>query len=322
MLKIEQNKALISIIIPVFNREKLLPETLNSIVVQTHSDWECILVDDSSTDGSYIVMKQYEEKDSRFRIFKRPANLNKGANACRNYGFSQALGKYIKWFDSDDIMLSSHLEIAITFLVNNNLDFVVTDTINFNDETKEIEGKPYNFDRDKANISAMDFALNRIGWITDDFLATRKIVEKISFNEEITTDGDEYNFFVRLLNQSFKGEFLNVVVTNRRIHNDTLTNKNNSKSLKFIYKISNIKYLTAKDLAVFDNKELVRWFLSGYMQYAFEIALLKQKVPYKKEAFKLIYLNFSGRKGLTFIIALFLAKYFNNGYNVMKYARS
>ncbi|MFA9187997.1 glycosyltransferase family 2 protein [Flavobacterium sp. FBOR7N2.3] len=322
MLKTEQNKPLISIIIPVFNREKLLPETLDSIIAQSFIDWECILVDDSSTDGSYVVMKQYEEKDSRFRIFKRPVNLKKGANSCRNYGFLQTSGNYIKWFDSDDIMLSNHLEMAVTYLIDNHLDFVVTDTINFNNETRVIEGKPYNFDRDKAEISAMNFALNRIGWITNDFLGTRKIVEKISFNEKIITDGDEYNFFVRLLNQSCKGKFLNVVVTYRRIHNDTLTNQNNSKSLKFIYKILNIKYLTAKDLVVFDNKELVKWFLSGYMQYAFEIALLKQKVPYKKEAFKLIYLNFSCRKGLTFIIALFLAKYFNNGYNVMKYARS
>ena len=322
MLKTEQNRSLISIIIPVFNREKLLPETLDSIIAQSFTDWECILVDDDNEDDSYLIMEEYQEKDPRFKIFKRPVHLKKGANSCRNYGFIQTSGKYVKWFDSDDIMLSNHLEMAVTYLIDNHLDFVVTDTVNFNNETRVIDGKPYNFDRDKAEISAMNFALNRIGWITNDFLGTRQIVKQIRFNENITTDGDEYNFFVRFLNQSCKGEFLNVVVTHRRIHSDTLTHKNKNHSLKFVNKMLTIKYQTAQDLVVFENKKLICWFLSGYMQYAFEFATLKQTVIYKKDAFKLIYNYFSLWKSLAFIVALFLAKYFNNGYNVMKYARS
>lgn len=316
------SKSKISIIIPVYNRERLLPETLDSIVLQSFSNWECILVDDQSTDGSYDVMQLYHEKDARFNVFKRPLYLKKGANSCRNFGFLQASGDYVKWFDSDDIMLPNHLEIAVSTLVENKLDFVITESINFSHETGKILGKPFEFDRSKALITTFNFAKGKIGWITDDFLGTRQIVEKIKYNENIITDGDEYNFFVRMLNQPFKGKFISEIVTHRRIHNNTLTSMNGEGTLKFIHKIVNIKYQTAQDLVVYDNKELICWFLSGYMRYAFDVKLKKEDVLYKNEAFKLICKYFSIHKGFIFIIALFMARYFNIGYKVMKYARS
>lgn len=321
MLITEQNKPSISIIIPVFNREKLLPETLDSIIAQSFTDWECILVDDSSTDDSYVVMKQYEEKDSRFRIFKRPVNLKKGANACRNYGFLQTSGKYIKWFDSDDIMLPNHLEIAVTYLVNNHCDFVVTDTINFDHDSNVLLDKPYSFDRAKLSITAENMACVRIGWITDDFLGTRKIVNSVKFNENITTDGDEYNFFVRLLHISCKGMFINEILTHRRIHKDSLTTTNGENTVNFLYKMANIKYQTANDLIDYSNKELIKWFLSGYMRIAFDLSLSKTTIPNKKEAFKLICKYNSYNKGSAFLVAIILGSNFKKGYNIMKYAR-
>ena len=316
-----QNKPSISIIIPVFNREKLLPETLDSIIAQSYTDWECILVDDGSMDDSYRIMELYQEKDERFKIFKRPVDLRKGANACRNYGFLNSSGKFIKWFDSDDIMLPNHLAIAVTYLINNHLDFVITDTVNFNDETKLFEGKPYDFDRNKAKISAMDFALNRIGWITNDFLGIRECVQDIRFNENIV-DGDEYNFFIKMLQQPVRGLFVGKILTHRRIHSNSISIINRTNNIEYEKVIATLKYQTAHDLVVYNNVELIRWFLSGYMQYAFKLALLKQDIPYKKEAYKLICKYFSKVNGSFFVIALFLAKYFSNGYNVMKYARS
>ncbi|MFG6687632.1 glycosyltransferase family 2 protein [Mariniflexile sp. HNIBRBA6329] len=312
----------ISIIIPVFNRGTLLPYTLDSILLQTYTDWECILVDDLSTDDSFSVMEQYQKKDKRFKIYKRPEIVKKGANACRNYGFLQSLGLYIKWFDSDDIMLPKHLDIAYKTLVDEGLDFVVTDTINFSHETGELLDKPYDFDRNTAVVSSKNFAQHAMGWITDDFLGTRSIVENIRFNEHIITDGDEYNFFVTLLQQPFKGRLLLDVLTHRRIHNASLTKINDEHSKAYVSKIATIKYQTAKDLVVYKDTELIKWFLSGYMQNAYKNALLKQHVPYTKPAFTLICHYFSVFKGCVFVMALFMARYFNKGYHVMKYARS
>jgi glycosyltransferase involved in cell wall biosynthesis len=311
----------IAVIIPVYNREKLLSYTLNSILEQTFSDWECILVDDGSTDDSLSVLKQYQQKDQRFKVFSRPKELKKGANSCRNYGFLQTVASHIKWFDSDDIMLPHHLEIAFTTLMENNLDFVVTDSMNFNHDTGYLLGKPYEFDKTEAVISAKNLAFNQLGWITDDFLGTRQIVEKIKFNEYII-DGDEYNFFIKLTHQPFKALFIDKILTHRRIHENSVTLKNQEDKNKYLLIMATLKFQTANDLVFFNNYKLIRWFLSGYMQYAFSLANKRKEVPYLKPAFKLIWKYFSFVKACAFIIALNTEKYFNKGYRILKYART
>lgn len=116
-------KGLITIIIPVFNREGIVIETLDSIINQTYKDWECIIVDDDSTDNSFEIIKDYIEKDNRFSIVKKPLNFIKGPSSCRNYGFKLSNGKYIQFFDSDDIMHQDHLSKKNNAIKDN--DFVV-----------------------------------------------------------------------------------------------------------------------------------------------------------------------------------------------------
>jgi len=106
-------KPLVSIIIPTYNRAGIIGETLESIIKQSFSDWECIIVDDGSTDSTEAVVKEYTEKDSRFKYYRRPHEIIKGANSCRNYGFKKSAGKYINWFDSDDLYLPTALNTAV-----------------------------------------------------------------------------------------------------------------------------------------------------------------------------------------------------------------
>jgi glycosyltransferase involved in cell wall biosynthesis len=297
----------IGIIIPVFNRENLLAYTLDSIISQSFKDWECILVDDHSTDGSFEVMEMYQKKDPRFKAYKRPNELKKGANASRNFGFTKSIAATIKWFDSDDIMLPDHLNMAYQTLIEQDLDFVVTDTINFDHHTNEFLGKPYSFDRAKESITAENLAHIRIGWITDDFLASRKIVDSVKFNENIT-DGDEYNFFIKVLQNEANGVFINQTLTHRRIHIDCISFKNKQNDINYMSILATLKYQTANDLVVYDNKALIRWFLSGYMRISFDLALTQSDLPHKMEAFKLICKYHSFIKGSSFLVALFLEK--------------
>lgn len=310
----------IAIIIPVYNREYLLSYTLDSIIEQSFTDWECVLVDDHSSDNSFEVMEKFQKRDPRFKVYKRPNELKKGANACRNFGFAKSIAPNIKWFDSDDIMLPKHLEIAYSTLRDQQLDFVVTDTINFDHNTQEFFGKPYNFERGKEIITAENFAHIRIGWITDDFLGTRKIVDSVEFNENIT-DGDEYNFFIKVLQNQVKGVFINQTLTHRRIHIDSVSFKSRKNDINYMSILATLKYHTANDLVLYNNKNLIRWFLSGYMRISFDLAMASTIIPYKNEAFKLICKYHSVRKGSAFLVALFLGSYFKKGYNIMKYAR-
>lgn len=111
-----QSSDLVSIIIPTYNRVEFLTETLDSILAQTHDNWECILVDDGSSDESLEKIIALSQIDSRIKFFQRILfNLPKGANACRNIGIENANGKYIIFFDSDDLFLPNCLHDRILF---------------------------------------------------------------------------------------------------------------------------------------------------------------------------------------------------------------
>ena len=91
----------VSIIVPVYNREKTLDKCIDSVLNQSYKDWELILVDDGSKDASYEVCKRYAKRDNRVKAFHQE---NQGANAARSYGYRQAAGEYITFLDSDDTL--------------------------------------------------------------------------------------------------------------------------------------------------------------------------------------------------------------------------
>lgn len=123
---------MISVIIPVFNRESTLGETLNSILNQTYSNWECIIVDDGSTDTSLALIDSYILKDNRFKLFKRHENRTKGPSTCRNIGLENAKGDYIIYLDSDDLLASFCLEERTKAFDNySDADFLVFDMQTF-----------------------------------------------------------------------------------------------------------------------------------------------------------------------------------------------
>ena len=101
---------MIAIIIPLYNRETLIGETLDSIMTQTYADWECIVVDDHSTDDSAAVVQKYAEKDPRIKLLSRPDDRLKGACACRNFGFKNSKGELVYFFDSDDLLSPQFFE--------------------------------------------------------------------------------------------------------------------------------------------------------------------------------------------------------------------
>ncbi|WP_397362218.1 glycosyltransferase family 2 protein [Olleya sp. R77988] len=114
---------MISIIIPIYNRAHLIEETLQSITAQTNTNWECIIVDDGSTDNTVKVTKSLIKTDDRYQLFIRPSNLKKGPSSCRNYAITKIKGDYIQFFDSDDVMHPEHLQQKREAIKDN--DFVI-----------------------------------------------------------------------------------------------------------------------------------------------------------------------------------------------------
>lgn len=116
---------LVSIIIPSFNRESLIKETLDSLISQTYPNWEALVVDDGSTDATCDVVQGYSGKDKRINLIRRKREP-KGASVCRNIGIENAIGEYIIFLDSDDILTPNCLENRISFFEQYpDLDFAV-----------------------------------------------------------------------------------------------------------------------------------------------------------------------------------------------------
>ena len=111
----------ISIVVPIYNAEKYLNECLDSILIQTFADWECILVDDGSTDNSRSICDNYVKNDSRFRLYHKE---NGGVSSARNDGLDHSHGKYVCFVDSDDILIPEALEILISSAMSENSDIV------------------------------------------------------------------------------------------------------------------------------------------------------------------------------------------------------
>jgi teichuronic acid biosynthesis glycosyltransferase TuaG len=116
---------LVSIITPVYNCEKFVVETINSVQKQTYQNWEMLLVDDCTPDNSAQIIKELAAKDSRIKYIK--LEENSGAAVARNVGLENAQGRYIAYLDADDVWLENKLESQIEFMEKNDVQFSCCD---------------------------------------------------------------------------------------------------------------------------------------------------------------------------------------------------
>ena len=110
----------ISVIVPVYNAEKYISRCVDSVLKQTYSDWELLLVDDGSKDASLAILNDYAQKDRRIRTFHQE---NAGAGAARNVGLDNAIGDYIVFIDSDDFVEFDFFSL----IIEKNTDVVFLD---------------------------------------------------------------------------------------------------------------------------------------------------------------------------------------------------
>ncbi|WP_375586217.1 glycosyltransferase family 2 protein [Cyclobacterium xiamenense] len=109
----------VSLIVPTYNRRELLRETIESIVNQSYTNWELIVVDDGSSDGTDTLVGNYCEQDKRIGYFQRPSGMAKGPNSCRNFGFLRSAGELVKWVDSDDLLAKDALQNQVEVFKTN-----------------------------------------------------------------------------------------------------------------------------------------------------------------------------------------------------------
>ena len=123
---------MVSIIMPTYNSEQTVVESIQSVLSQTYKNWELIIVDDRSTDNTWQVIQTYAEKYDNIRVYQNKENL--GAGASRNLAIEKAKGRFIAFLDSDDLWTENKLSEQISFMIENNYPLTYTHYTRFNSD--------------------------------------------------------------------------------------------------------------------------------------------------------------------------------------------
>lgn len=263
---------LVSIIIPTFNRAHLIGETLDSVLAQTYTNWECIVVDDGSTDNTDELLVSYCNKDKRFQYHHRPKDRLPGGNAARNYGFELSKGEYIQWFDSDDLMLPDFLKNKVVVLTNE-LDLVICSGYKVNQYLN-------NKKTIKLNESAdlfREYVLWKLQILTPSILFRKSfLIDKDLFCSKIYR-GQETEFFSRLFfllpQRNYK--IINSPLFLYRQHHKSKTKLNKKYIKKFKESESLIIIENFKRSLHLKDEELIYFFYKSLIKLMF-LALKKE----------------------------------------------
>lgn len=268
---------LVSIIIPIYNRAHLIGETLDSILAQTYDNWECIIVDDGSTDETLAILETYARQDARIEYYLRTDHYLSGGNGARNQGLSLAQGDYVIFFDSDDLMTEDHILVKLETVEKSQSDYVIAKTKFFNTDRSLVHY--YTFDR--YELTPLNYLLQRLNWLTYDVLLKTSLAQTINFNEQLKS-GQEYNYFSKLVFKSTKAFFIDKTLTLRRAHED-------SKRAHLKTKKSEIESSLKTRIATFwDIKSLgvERQILREYLFFCIKTAEKDDKI-FQKYMFRL-----------------------------------
>lgn len=214
----------VSIVVATYNRAKIIGETIDSVLDQTYTNWECIIVDDGSNDNTEQVVAEYSNKDSRIKFFKRPETRKKGPNASRNFGIENSDGEFILSLDSDDWILPNHLELKVkVFQENPSIEGVLSKTIMVNDNKVTIKEEDRTF---LTQNLLEDFVSLKISWYMHDLMWRRLFLnKKMLYNESLLKMLDR-DFHIRRLAEEPKLYLVDEYLSLYRIHENSNSSNN------------------------------------------------------------------------------------------------
>ena len=221
-----ESKALISIIVPIYNVEKYLRQCLDSVLNQTYQNFECLLINDGSPDNSAGICKEYVDKDARFHYFEKE---NGGLASARNLGIKYSKGKYITFIDSDDWVDLDYLEVLHSKIKEYNTDFVISSY------------KKFDMDEDCFYLHIWDQDYYERIWTSQELLTQlpnlenydgsytvswgklfkRSIFDEILFNEQ-RKFGEDFECSFKLYLSMTSCLYIHKALYNYRLHSESM----------------------------------------------------------------------------------------------------
>lgn len=200
----------ISVIMPVYNGEKYLAESIQSIVNQTFTDWELIIVNDCSTDSGFEIMKKYAHTDSRIKIINNKINMKLPASL--NIGFENAKGEYLTWTSDDNLYKPNAFEEMYLFLEKNSeCDMVAADY--------EIIDADGNF---LKNVTVLKPDLKYYSVLGACFMYRKKVKDNIGRYDESMFLVEDYDYWIRI-HKNYIIKRLDMCLYKYRNHSDSLS---------------------------------------------------------------------------------------------------
>ena len=300
-----ESQPLVTVIIPTYNRAHLIGETLDSILKQTYSNWECIVVDDGSDDNTETLLKTYINKDNRIAYYRRPKSRPKGANACRNYGFELSKGKYVNWFDDDDLMHKEKFENQVVALESSDYQFSVCQTLMFKESKADSIGLRHK--KIYSDDSLYDFITQEIVFLTQaPFFRKAFLMQNgLVFDEELQA-AQEWEFISRVLFYAPQYQVCNAPLVFIRKHRENISQGTSYQKRKWHYFLARKKvYKFLKEQKTYLRKEKTELFLEDYLKTYFRELLFsgqnKKIDEVYKDVVKPMYGYFGRIKVLSFI---------------------
>lgn len=264
---------MISIIIPVYNAEKYLDRCIISILKQSFKNWELILLNDGSTDGSGKICDKYKQFDNRIRVIHKE---NTGVSSTRNLGIDLSRGKYITFIDSDDWIDSNYLEMMYNAINEMNVEIIVTGCVyenKFGSNNPFKKGKPEILTKDKAQLEFLK--QDKFMWSVYDKLYDKNLFNKYHFDEKLKIAEDMLLFW-QLINSVEKIGYFPLY----KYHYDIQASSTMSSefSLKWFDPLKVKKYIL-EDI----KKTSYKYYFLAKMLYVGELAgLLKKSLKTNK----------------------------------------
>jgi glycosyltransferase involved in cell wall biosynthesis len=213
---------LVSIVIPLYNAEKFITETIESIISQTISNYEILIIDDGSTDGSANKIKSYLT-DNRFKYFYQK---NSGVSVARNTGLEKANGVYILFLDADDVLTNNFLEARIEQLETNDaIGCCGSEVIKIDEVGRIIEEKEKAVAPDKNAIYTILLYKENVATIPSNLVFKTSIIKqnKLKFNTHLSSTADRY-FLLEFL-QFANCKRINTAQIYYRVHSNSMSQK-------------------------------------------------------------------------------------------------
>lgn len=248
----------VSIITASYNYENYIKETIESVINQTYTNWELIIIDDGSTDNSVEVIKSYCKKDKRIKLFQHEGEINKGLAETVKLGISKAKGEWIAFLESDDKFMPEYLEEKVKIINrNSNVKFIFSDLETFGSEKTSFDKSLVYSSIKKKLISKkplMDLSLELLKQnliCTFSIVMVKKnLIEECNFNTPVNALLDLWLW--TQIAQKTKFYYLNKPLTMWRVHNQSFINNYKGdtelfqKGIESFYKKINIALFFAQ----------------------------------------------------------------------------